>query len=89
MLDKKQKYLQIALNSNLRDARLIINQIPPDRRIIIEAGTPLIKKYGSEGIRKVKSWWEQKVFTFLIASEPYFLIKGVPASIIILLSGGI
>jgi len=71
MLNRKQKYLQIALNSNLRDARLIISQIPPDKRIIIEAGTPLIKEYGSEGIRKVKSWWEQKVFGYTSdISEP-------------------
>jgi len=66
MLDRKQKYLQIALNSNLRDARLIINQIPIDKRIILEAGTPLIKEYGSEGIRKIKSWWGQKVFGYAL-----------------------
>jgi len=46
MLDKKQRYLQIALNSTLDEARSIINQIPLDKRIIIEAGTPLIKAYG-------------------------------------------
>ena len=62
MLDKKQRYLQIALNSTLDEARNIIGQIPLDRRIILEAGTPLIKAYGARGIREIRSWWEQRVF---------------------------
>lgn len=61
MLNRKQKYLQIALNSNLMDAHSIINQIPLDERIIIEAGTPLIKAYGLEAIQKIRFWWDQKV----------------------------
>ena len=35
-LNKKQKYLQIALNSTLEEARNIISQLPLDKRIIIE-----------------------------------------------------
>jgi bifunctional enzyme Fae/Hps len=62
MLDKKQKYLQIALNSTLNEARSIISQIPLDKRIIIEAGTPLIKAYGALGIKKIRSWWEERIF---------------------------
>ena len=61
MLNKRQHYLQIALNGTLDDARDIINQIPLDRRIIIEAGTPLIKTYGVNGIKTVKRWWEQRI----------------------------
>jgi bifunctional enzyme Fae/Hps len=57
MLSKKQKYLQIALNNTLEEAKLIIAQLPVDERIIIEVGTPLIKTYGVEAIKKVKSWW--------------------------------
>jgi len=64
MLDKKQKYLQIALNNTLEEARSIIEQIPLDKRIIIEAGTPLIKTYGVYGIRKIKTWWEERIFGF-------------------------
>ncbi len=64
MLDKKQKYLQIALNSNLKDARMIINQIPLDEKIIIEAGTPLIKNYGVNAIRNIRLWWEQRIFGY-------------------------
>jgi len=62
MLDKKQKYLQIALNSTLDEAHSIISQIPLDRRIIIEAGTPLIKAYGIRGIRTIRNWWEARIF---------------------------
>ena len=62
MLDKKQKYLQIALNSTLNEAHSIINQIPLDKRIIVEAGTPLIKAYGERGIRAIRSWWEGRIF---------------------------
>ena len=64
MLDKKQKYLQIALNSTLEEAQAIISQIPLDKRIIIEAGTPLIKAYGVRGIRAIRSWWEQRVLGY-------------------------
>jgi len=64
MLNKKQKYLQIALNNNLSETRSIINQIPLDNRIIIEAGTPLIKAYGADGIRKIRLFWEQRIFGY-------------------------
>ncbi|MDI6603091.1 MAG: hypothetical protein QME57_03180 [Patescibacteria group bacterium] len=64
MLDKKQRYLQIALNSTLNEARSIINQIPLDKRIIIEVGTPLIKTYGIRGIRDIGLWWMQRVLAY-------------------------
>lgn len=64
MLNPKQKYLQIALNSTLKEAQSIIDQIPLDKRIVIEAGTPLIKAYGVGGIRKIRYWWERRIFGF-------------------------
>lgn len=60
ILNRKQRYLQIALNSDLREARTIINKIPLDSRIIIEAGTPLIKAYGSRAITVIQSYWTQR-----------------------------
>ena len=71
MLDKKQKYLQVALNSTLDEAHSIISQIPLDKRIIIEAGTPLIKAFGIKGIRAIRAWWEGRIF-----SSP----SGIPVS---------
>lgn len=61
MLNKKQKYLQIALNNTLVEAKNIIGRIPLDKRIIIEAGTPLIKAYGGKAVREIKNWWTQRI----------------------------
>ncbi len=57
MLNKKLRYLQVALNSTLRDAQNIISDLPLDKRIILEAGTPLIKRYGAEAIRFISQRW--------------------------------
>jgi len=64
MLNKKQSYLQIALNSTLDEARNIISQIPLDKRIIIEAGTPLIKAYGERAISEIRFCWEERVLGY-------------------------
>jgi 3-keto-L-gulonate-6-phosphate decarboxylase len=71
MLNKKQRYLQIALNSTLKEAQSIIRQIPLDKRIIIEAGTPLIKASGANGIRKIRFWWEQRIFGHGSEAPPF------------------
>ncbi|MDD5146236.1 MAG: orotidine 5'-phosphate decarboxylase [Candidatus Pacebacteria bacterium] len=55
MLKRGQKYLQVALNSNLFEAQKIIAQLPHDRRILLEAGTPLIKSEGINVVRYLKS----------------------------------
>lgn len=61
MLAAKKHYLQIALNSSLEEAREIIFALPASDRIIIEAGTPLIKRYGTEAISELKRVWGYKV----------------------------
>ncbi|MCK5590662.1 MAG: orotidine 5'-phosphate decarboxylase [Candidatus Pacebacteria bacterium] len=55
-LNPKKRYLQIALNGSLSDAKQIIQSLPISDRIIVEAGTPFIKQYGQSGIRKIKQW---------------------------------
>lgn len=60
MLNKKRRYLQVALNSSPYEGESIIATLPSSDRIIIEAGTPLIKEYGAEGIRRLKSAWQSK-----------------------------
>lgn len=55
ILKKRQKYLQIALNSTPYEAREIIAQLPLSERILIEAGTPLIKIYGRAAILGIRS----------------------------------
>lgn len=61
-LSSRKRYLQIALNSTLEEAEKIIAQVPISDRILIEAGTPLIKRYGEEGIRQIKQWYEQRIW---------------------------
>ncbi|MCP8304707.1 MAG: bifunctional 5,6,7,8-tetrahydromethanopterin hydro-lyase/3-hexulose-6-phosphate synthase [archaeon] len=48
-------YLQIALDiPDLEKVKSVINQLPASDRIILEAGTPLIKKYGVKVIRDLR-----------------------------------
>lgn len=68
MLDHKKKYLQIALNSTLSEARGIINQIPFDPRILIEVGTPMIKRYGEQGIATIRSYVSQRAWGVSLSS---------------------
>lgn len=56
-LSKKKTYLQVALNGNLDDALSIISSLPRNDRIIVEAGTPFIKRYGEQGIRDIVTWY--------------------------------
>lgn len=56
-LDPKKRYLQVALNSTLEEAEKIISQLPRSDRIIVEAGTPFIKRYGENGIRQIHDWY--------------------------------
>jgi len=48
-------YLQIALdNPNLERAKEVVSQIPQSDRIILEVGTPLLKKHGAKIIRELR-----------------------------------
>lgn len=55
ILEKRKKYLQVALNSTMEQAGEIIAKLPSSERILIEAGTPLIKIYGTEAVSQIKS----------------------------------
>jgi bifunctional enzyme Fae/Hps len=48
------RYLHIALNHTLEEALRIASQIPVSDKIILEAGTPLIKRYGTSAISSLK-----------------------------------
>jgi 3-keto-L-gulonate-6-phosphate decarboxylase len=72
MLDKRSHYLQVALNGTLSDAQSIIADLPLDKRIILEAGTPFIKSYGGRGIRLIADLWGEKtlaegIFPYIVA----------------------
>ncbi len=57
ILDTNIRYIQIAFNHTVGDVARILPQIPPDPRIIIEAGTPYIKREGTRGIRLIRNYW--------------------------------
>jgi len=57
-LELKKRYLQIAFNKDRRMVDQVLPQIPRDERILIEAGTPYIKREGAEGIRYITRRWK-------------------------------
>jgi len=55
--DTKKRYLQLAFNSSTAQAINFISQLEYNERIIIEVGTPLIKKEGVSAIRTIRNYW--------------------------------
>jgi len=61
----KPPYLQVALDlDNLQEMERIIESLPDRERILIEAGTPLVKKFGVGIVSKIR---ELKKDAFIIA----------------------
>ena len=56
-LENNKRYLQVAFNGSLENALYVISRLPRDQRILIEAGTPFIKRYGSAGISALARKW--------------------------------
>ncbi len=56
-LDQKIRYLQVAFNDDAYSAFRIIQTLPRDPRILVEAGTPFIKREGYEGLRQIAEMW--------------------------------
>jgi bifunctional enzyme Fae/Hps len=57
MLDQKTRYLQIAFNYDVALVRRVLPSIQPSQRILIEAGTPYLKREGMDGIRAMRKIW--------------------------------
>ncbi|MFX0074585.1 MAG: orotidine 5'-phosphate decarboxylase / HUMPS family protein [Candidatus Hermodarchaeota archaeon] len=55
--EENQRYVQIAFNHTAADVLRILPTIPFDPRIIIEAGTPYIKREGMDGVRLIRRIW--------------------------------
>lgn len=56
-LDDRIRYLQIAFNYDLNLVARVLPTIPHSPRILIEAGTPFIKREGLDGIRAISRIW--------------------------------
>jgi len=54
MLDFRVRYLQLAFNDDAATALRIVAALPRDERIIVEAGTPFIKREGMKGIQALR-----------------------------------
>lgn len=57
----RQSKIQIAFNSTFSDFLSVINYIPRGEHIILEAGTPLIKKEGVQVVGAMKRYWSGDV----------------------------
>ncbi|MGD6807328.1 MAG: bifunctional 5,6,7,8-tetrahydromethanopterin hydro-lyase/3-hexulose-6-phosphate synthase [Candidatus Bathyarchaeia archaeon] len=72
-------YLQIALDApNLEGALKVIEQLPGSDRIILEVGTPLIKRYGTRVINDIRKAAKDK---FIIADLKTLDVGKVEADI--------
>ena len=60
-LHTRTKYIQVALNGTMAEATATISALPISPRIILEAGTPFIKRYGAEGIRTLRDQYASKI----------------------------
>lgn len=68
-LDNNLRYLQIAFNYDLSLVRMILPQIPKSDRILIEAGTPYIKREGMNGVRLIRRLWPGHVVADLKVAD--------------------
>lgn len=68
-LDNNLRYLQIAFNNDLSLVRMVLPHIPKSDRILIEAGTPYIKREGMNGVRLIRRLWPGHVVADLKVAD--------------------
>lgn len=56
-LETNRRYVQLAFNHSSYEVKNLVPYIPRDARIIIEAGTPYIKREGIRGIQYIRKYW--------------------------------
>jgi bifunctional enzyme Fae/Hps len=69
MLDNNVRYLQIAFNYDLAMVMQMLPRIPQSNRILIEAGTPLIKQAGMQAVTTISRLWRGHVVADLKVSD--------------------
>jgi len=56
---ERPPYLQVALDvPSMENVEYVLESLPPSDRIIVEAGTPLIKKYGIEVVERIREIYD-------------------------------
>lgn len=68
-LSRDFRYLQLAFNEDWAQARRLLPAIPMSERIMIEAGTPYIKREGLRGIQSIRAYWPGHIVADLKASD--------------------
>jgi bifunctional enzyme Fae/Hps len=68
-LDHKVRYLQIAFNYDLALVHRVLPTLPRNPRILIEAGTPFIKREGMRGISTMRALWQGHVVADIKTSD--------------------
>jgi len=61
----KHNYLQLAFNHTWQDFVRLIPMVPHDEHIIIEAGTPFLKRYGIGVVSKMRRYWPGQIMADL------------------------
>lgn len=69
MLERHTRYLQIAFNDTLQGALRILPEIVRSDRILIEAGTPFIKREGMRGIQAIRRAWDGQIVADIKTSD--------------------
>ena len=69
MLQEKTRYLQIAFNYDLGMVQRVLPSLPRSERILIEAGTPLIKREGMRAVQTIRALWKGYVVADLKTSD--------------------
>ena len=57
MIDRRVRYLQLAFNDDLAAALSIVPRLPREERILVEAGTPFVKREGVRGVWALRRIW--------------------------------
>lgn len=57
MIERRIRYLQLAFNDDLGTALGIVARLPREERILVEAGTPFIKREGMRGVGALRGIW--------------------------------
>ncbi len=68
-LDHKIRYLQIAFNYDLGLVMRVLPTLPRHPRILIEAGTPYIKREGMRGVSAIRQMWQGHVVADLKTTD--------------------
>lgn len=68
-LESGKHYLQLAFNEDVRQMRSVLPGIVRSERILIEAGTPYLKREGMGGLRAIRALWPGHIVADLKASD--------------------